>query len=121
MKAAPAGSTPSVQQHFDKRAPDVRAIYDRILAAAGKLGPVREAPKKTSIHLERKSAFAGVATRKESLILTLKSATDIRSPRIVKREQASANRWHLEVRLETPAAVDRELAGWIKAAYELAG
>jgi hypothetical protein len=108
MKAAPTGSTPSVQQHFEKRSPDVRAIYDRILASAEKLGPVREAPKKTSIHLERESAFAGVATRKDSLILTLKSATDIRSPRIVRREQASANRWHLEVRLETPAAVDHE-------------
>ena len=111
----------TVPQHFEGRAPAVRAIYDRILEAAKRLGPVCEEPKKTSIHLARKAAFAGVATRKNALILTLKSATDLRSPRIAKREQASANRWHLEVRLDDPAQVDGEIAGWLAAAYELAG
>jgi hypothetical protein len=69
----------------------------------------------------RKTAFAGVATRRSSLIVTLKSAKDIRSPRIEKREQTSAHRWHLEVRLEKPADVDRQLTNWLTAAYELAG
>ena len=110
----------TLNQHFNDRTPAVRAIYDRILAAAKRLGPVREEPKKTSIHLARKTAFAGVATRKNALILTLKSATDLKSPRISKHEQASANRWHLEVRLDDPAQVDNELVGWLKAAYELA-
>ena len=51
----------------------------------------------------------------------LKSATDIRNPRIEKREQTSANRWHVEVRLEKPAHIDRQLTAWLKAAYDLAG
>jgi hypothetical protein len=53
------------------------------------------------------------------LILTLKSAKDIRSPRIEKREQVSAHRWHLEVRLSKPADVDRQLATWLSEAYDL--
>jgi hypothetical protein len=110
----------TVQEHFDKCSPGVTATYARILEAAGKLGPFQQDPKKTSIHLVRKTAFAGIATRKTSLILTLKSATDLTSKRIAKREQASANRWHLEIRLETPDQVDRELASWLKKAYELA-
>ncbi|HEX9944784.1 MAG TPA: DUF5655 domain-containing protein [Thermoanaerobaculia bacterium] len=114
-------STHTVRQHFDGRSPAVRAIYDRLLAAAKSFGRVREEPKKTSIHLARKTAFAGVATRKNALLLTLKSATDLRSPRVAKREQASANRWHLEVRLDDPAQVDGELEGWLRSAYELAG
>ena len=69
----------------------------------------------------RRSAFAGIATRKSALILTLKSATDLKSARIAKREQASANRWHLEVRLEVPHDVDKEIAVWLKKAYEIAG
>ena len=112
-------SLPTVTQHFAGRAPAVRAIYDRLLTAAKTFGPVREEPKKTSIHLARKSAFAGVATRKDALILTIKSPADIRSARIVRREQASANRWHLEVRLDDPAQVDRELKGWLKQSIEL--
>ena len=99
--------------------PAQRAIYMRLLKAARTVGPFTEDPKKTSIHLTRKSAFAGVATRKDALQLTIKTASDIRSPRIVKREQASAHRWHLEVRLESPKEVDRELTSWLKDAMAL--
>ena len=100
--------------------PPVRAIYQRLLSAAKAIGPFTADPKKTSIHLTRRSAFAGIATRKNALILTIKSATDIKSPRIFKREQVSANRWHLELRLEDPKQIDAELKSWLKAAMELA-
>ena len=81
---------------------------------------MHEHPKKTSIHLTNRTAFAGVATRKDALILTIKSAADIASPRVHKHEQTSANRWHLEVRLENPDQVDQEVIGWLRKAYELA-
>jgi hypothetical protein len=111
----------TVKEHFENRAPEVKATYTAILKAAKKLGPVKEEAKKTSIHLVRKSAFAGVATRKSALMLTLKSDSDIPSKRIAKREQASAHRWHLEVKLEAPEQVDSEIVTWLKNAYELAG
>jgi hypothetical protein len=110
----------TVASHFTKSDPTVLATYRRIVRAARDLGPVTEEAKKTSIHLVRGKAFAGVATRRSSLILTLKSAKDVRSARIIKREQASTNRWHLEVRLDDPAQVDGQLTRWIAAAYELA-
>lgn len=111
----------SVDSHFAKSDPEVRATYRRLLEAARTLGPVVEEPKKTSIHLVSRTAFAGVATRRSSLILTLKSAKDIRSPRVERREQASAHRWHIEIRLMRAADVDRQLASWLRAAYELSG
>jgi hypothetical protein len=82
---------------------------------------VKQEAKKTSIHLVRKSAFAGVATRKSALILTLKSDADVAHKRIGKREQVSANRWYFEVKLEAPEQVDREVRAWLNRAYELAG
>ena len=123
-KAAAAKSLASgfsIDDHFAGREPNVRAIYAALLAAARKLGPVIEEPKKTSIHLVRKTAFAGVATRRDALWLTLKSASDLKSARIHKREKTSASRWHLELRLESPREVDGELKRWLKAAYELSG
>ena len=39
---------------------------------------------------------------------------------ITKHDQASANRWHLEVKLESPAQVDAGLIGWLREAYALA-
>ena len=109
----------SVASHFAGREPAIRKIYDRLLLVSGKLGPVREDPKKTSIHLVNKTAFAGVVTRKNAIILTLKSDREIASPRIHKSQQTSASRFHHEVRLTSPADVDAELTGWLKAAYEL--
>ena len=110
----------TIAEHFDGREPSVKATYAKILAAARKIGPFHEEPKKTSIHLARTTAFAGVATRKTALILTLKSETDIASRRIARRERASAYRWHLQIRLEGPDEVDRELSSWLRAAYVLA-
>lgn len=109
----------TIAQHFEGRSPSVAATYAAIVGVAKKLGPFREDPKKTSIHLSRKTAFAGVATRKDSLILTIKSATDLVGARVVKREQVSASRWHVEVRLDSPQQVDAQLKRWLGAAYNL--
>jgi len=109
----------AVAAHFTGRDPIVRDIYDRLVGAAGRFGPVMEDPKKTSIHLVRKTAFAGVVTRRAALVLTLKSATDIRSPRVTKRQHTSAGRWHLEVRLTDPRQVDKQIATWLERAIRI--
>ncbi len=109
----------TVKSHFDDKDAAVRQIYDRVLKATGKFGSVTEDPKKTSIHLVNKTAFAGVATRKNSMILTIKSDRKIASSRIHKSEQTSARRFHHEVKLTAPAEVDAELVKWLKDAYAL--
>lgn len=109
----------TVQSHFAGKDEAVLRIYDRLLKNSRKFGPVTEDPKKTSIHLNHRTAFAGVATRKSAIILTIKSDRQLSSPRIHKSEQTSASRFHHEVRLSSPADVDAELTRWLKAAYEL--
>ena len=111
----------TVDDHFTNREPEVRATYQAILRAAKELGAIKEEAKKTSIHLVRKSAFAGIATRKTALILTLKSKTDLISARIIHRQQASARRWYLEIKLASPLMVDKEVKGWLKSSYEMSG
>jgi hypothetical protein len=108
----------AVAAHFTGKDPIVRDIYDRLVGAAGRFGPVMEDPKKTSIHLVRKTAFAGVVARHAALVLTL-TATDIRSPRVTKRQQTSASRWHLEVRLTDPRQVDKQIATWLERAIRI--
>lgn len=115
------GSAFVVEDHLSGREPVVASIYEALKKAAKSLGPFKEEAKKTSIHLVRSSAFAGVATRKASLVLTLKAAKDIKNPRVTKHEQVSARRWHLEVRLDSPRDVDAEIRRWLRDAYELSG
>jgi len=110
---------PTVDEHFDGKAEKVRDLYDRLVAMAEKFGPVTQDPKKTSIHLNRKTAFAGIAVRKEHLVLTIKSDCPIKSPRIFKSEQTSSKRFHHEMKLASAKDLDAELRGWLKAAYDL--
>ena len=117
---SPARRSAAIDRHFQDRDPSVVATYDALLAAVRQLGPVTEEPKKTSIHLVRRFALAGVATQKHALLLTLKSDTPVSSARIRKQEQTSAHRWHLEIRLTQPSDVDAELYRWLAAAYALA-
>lgn len=117
--ASPAG-TPSVAAHFAGREPAVLATYRALLAVARQFGPVTEEARKTSIHLVRKTAFAGVATRKAALVVTLKADADIANARIVAHQQTSAHRWHLDVKLLGPKDVDAQFVGWLRHAYALA-
>ena len=108
----------TVESHFEGK-DSVRRIYDWLLKEARRFGPVMEEPKKTSIHLVNRTAFAGVATRQHALILTLKSGRNLSSPRIHKSEQTAAKRFHHQVRVNSPAEVDSELVNWLQDAYAL--
>ena len=109
----------TVAEHFVGKTPAVRKVYDRVIAALGKIGPVRQDPKKTSIHLVRSSALAGVEVRKDYLLLNIKTDYPIKSPRVVRGEQLSAKRFHHKVKLCSPREVDRELQRWLQDAYNL--
>src|SRR5437667_12776916 len=111
----------TVESHFEGKDDSVRRIYDRLLKEAGRFGSVMEEPKKTSIHLVNRTAFAGVATRKSAIILTIKSDRKLSSPRVHKSEQTSASRFHHEVKLASPGDVAAELLKWLKDAYALSG
>ncbi len=109
----------TIASHFASKAPVVRKIYDKLLRTLKQFGPIVEEPKKTSIHLVNATALAGVATRRDSIILTIKSNRKLTSPRIHKTERVSAKRFYHEVKLTSPAEIDAELIRWLKAAYEM--
>ncbi len=110
---------PNVNDHFVGKASEIRAIYDQLIAMAESFGPVEQGQKKTSIHLNRGTAFAGVVVRKAHLVLTIKSDYLMKSPRIFKSEQTSAKRFHHEIKLNAIEDLDAELKGWLRAAYDL--
>jgi hypothetical protein len=111
--------TYSLEDHFTDKDPLLRALYDQLLSVLQAFGLVTEDPKKTSIHLNRRSALAGVETRRDSLLLNIKSDHAIKSPRIEKAEQISAKRFHHKVRISSPRDFDEELQSWLKHAYLL--
>jgi len=111
----------TINDHFVGKPSVVREVYDRLLAMLHTIGPVQEEPKKTSIHLVRSSALAGVEVRKDYLLLNIKSESPIESPRVSKSERLSARRYHQKVKLSSPEEVDTELRRWLADAYDLSG
>jgi hypothetical protein len=111
----------NVKDHFENKSPVVREIYDGLIKKVKSFGKVQEEPHKTSIHLLNQTAFAGIATRKDALLLTIKTDHSIESVRVTRTEQVSRNRFHLIVRLAAPQEIDAELLKWLKDAYKLSG
>jgi len=109
----------SVNDHFVNKDPAVRALYDQLVVLLRTFGPIEEDPKKTSIHLNRNSALAGVETRKDGLLLNIKSDHPIKNPRVLKAEKISSKRFHHKVRISSPNDLDDELKNWLQEAYTL--
>jgi Domain of unknown function (DUF5655) len=107
---------PNALAHAD---PLALALYRELLVSVQSFGPFQEEVKKSSIHLVRSSAFAGVHFRKHALALTITAAAPIDSPRVLKTEQVSTNRWHLDTKLTIDGDIDHELLTWLRTAYDL--
>jgi|ERR1700741_4729646 len=105
--------------HLKSKDPIVTEIYEKLINELQKFGPIRIEPKKTSIHLANRFGFAGVYTQKSAIALEVHLNRKINSKRIMKIEQASANRFHHKIKLTSPKDIDKELLIWLKEAYEL--
>ena len=112
-------TTPTIDALFVGKDAVVAGIYRQLLDVLHSIGPFREEPKKTSIHLVHTSGFAGVHPRKNYLYLNLRMDRRLQGERVAKSEQVSRNRYHNEVKLTSADAVDGELVGWLKEAYAL--
>ena len=110
---------PSASDHFAESEPGVHALYEELVRRLNAIGPVVEDPKKTCIHLNRKSALAGVYVRKRYLLLEFKTDYPIDSPRITKSEQISRSRWHHATKVDSTESLDSELMRWLSDAHAL--
>jgi hypothetical protein len=111
----------TVASHFEGKSSTVLSIYQTLLKALRQFGEVQEAPKKTSIHLDNATGFAGVYPRKDYILLHFRTAYPIEDKRLEKSEQLSAKRFKYSIRLQKEGDIDAGLLAWLKDAYELAG
>jgi len=85
-------------------------------------GNAVEDAKQTCVHVtagKGGTAYLGFHPRKGAVLVTIRTAKPIPSPRVRKAEQVSANRCHCDVLLTDPVDVDDELLGWVAGAAEL--
>ncbi len=105
--------------HLENKEANVKEIYSKLISCLERFGDLKIEPKKTSIHLANRYGFAGVYTRKNYINLEVHLSRKIINKRVIKVEQASANRFHHTFKLSSITDVDKELLNWLKEAYDL--
>jgi hypothetical protein len=103
--------------HFDGKDPEVRRLFDAVLAAVQALGPVTVLPEKTRIAFQVRMSFAQVTPRRRWLDGHVVLARRLEHPRF-RSIQTFSPRNHLHVfRLERLADVDDDFRAWLAEAY----
>ena len=109
----------SVDDHFAKRTPELRALFDALAKAVRACGPAEVLAEKTRIAFHRRMSFLSVYPRKDHLILGFVLAQRIEHPRF-ESVQTFSPRNHLHnLRLRSIAEIDDDVRAWIKAAYDV--
>ncbi|HSU29384.1 MAG TPA: DUF5655 domain-containing protein [Chitinophagaceae bacterium] len=109
----------SETDHLKNKEPIVAKIYDRLIREFHKFGPIKIEPKKTSIHVVNRFAFAGIYTRSNYINLEFHLPYKLTSIRVSKVEQATTNRFHTTIKLLSEKDIDKEFLTWLREAYEL--
>lgn len=107
----------SLASHFAGKPPIVRAIFDAILAAVRRCGPVSVLPEKTRIAFQVRMSFAQVTPRRRWVDGHVVLARRVEHRRFRSIETISAHNHVHHFRLSTPEDVDAEVCGWLEEAY----
>ena len=109
----------SLAHHFDGKPPEIRALYDAVLAVVEGIGPVRVLPEKTRIAFQARMSFAQVTPRRRWLDGHVVLARRLESPRFRRIDSLSARNHVHAFRLHGLDDVDDELRAWLAEAYQV--
>jgi hypothetical protein len=121
-KAQPAATSPddATDQIYSGKKAALRPIHDKLMNAIAKFGDFEIAPKKTYISLRRKKQFAMIGPATQSQVEIGLNIKGIEGTERLQAEKPGGMS-QFKVRLAEPKEVDKDLIGWIKAAYDAAG
>ncbi len=98
----------------------LRPIHDLLLSALKKFGDFEEAPKKTYVSYRRKKQFVMIGPATNTAVEVGLNAKNLPAGGRLKALPAG-QMCNYKVRLDSVSAVDAELIGWMKSAFEAAG
>jgi hypothetical protein len=103
--------------HFDSKPAAVRAIFEAVLAAVRRCGPVIVLPEKTRIAFQVRMSFAQVTPRLKWVDGHVVLARRLEHPRFRRIDTISPRNHVHHFRLSSLSDVNREFEGWLAEAY----
>jgi hypothetical protein len=104
-----------LDDHFIGR-PRARQLFDALLAALVREGPVTVSVSRTRIEFMTRARFAGVQVRRDHLRLGLWLKRRVAWPRFVKVEHYGRDDWGYTVLIRDESDLDAGLAAWLREA-----
>src|SRR5688572_32144715 len=106
-------------EHFRAKSPEIRALFDAVVAALRAIGPVRVLPEKTRIAFQVRMSFAQVTPRQKWLDGHVVLARRLEHPRF-RRIQTISPRNHVHsFRITSASEIDPDFKAWLAEAYEV--
>ena len=105
--------------HFRGKPPEIRALFDRVVAAIRKMGPVRVLPEKTRIAFQVRMSFAQVTPRLKWLDGHVVLARRLQHPRFRSIQMISRRNHVHTFRITSPSDIDSEFKAWLAEAYKV--
>lgn len=112
-----ACGTYSLDAHFRNKAPEIRALFDRVVAIVESIGPVRVLPEKTRIAFQVRMSFAQITPRQRWLAGHVVLARRLESPRFRRIETISPRNHVHTFQLTEARELDAEFRAWLVEAY----
>src|SRR6185436_8227728 len=110
-------ATHDLEHHFTGKPPEIRALFDRLVAIVQAIGPVRVVPEKTRIAFQVRMSFAQVTPRQRWIDGHVVLARRLEHRRF-RRVETFSPRNHLHAfRLESAADLNAEFRAWLREAY----
>ena len=103
--------------HFKDKAPEIRALFDEVVAVVRAIGPVQVLPQKTRIAFQVRMSFAQITPKSRWLDGHVVLSRRLKHPRI-RQIQTISPRNHVHVfRIASPNDIDAEFRSWLREAY----
>lgn len=107
----------TIAAHFRNKPPEIRVLFDHVVAAVRAIGPVRIVPEKTRIAFQARMSFAQVTPRRSWLDGHIVLARRLGDPRFRSIQTISPRNHVHAFRLREPREIDAEFRAWLAEAY----
>jgi len=106
-----------LDDHFRNKPPEIRTLFNAVVAAIRRIGPVRILPEKTRIAFQVRMSFAQVTPKSRWLDGHVVLARRFEHPRF-RRIQTISPRNHVHsFRIASPRDIDAQFTSWLAEAY----
>ena len=108
-----------LRTHLDKGSPLARRIYDIVIKALRRCGPLQVVPTKTGINLLSRTSLGGITLHRAHVNLGLVLTRRLADRRVAGMLQISPRTFVHRLRLTSVADVDHDVRRWLREAHRV--